>query len=517
MSADFTGGPTEGQASEDAGQPVIADLFYEFAAYLYDYCEGILRDPVAAAAVLQDTLIIAAADIGKLRNPDRLRVWLYSIARRQCRMELSRLSELPRRPGITEAGDFSANRADAFEQRTASADAVTADAVTAEFEIRDLEAEERARETQLIVIAALDGLSDRDREVLNLAFRHSFDGPALAAILGVSERHASALLSSAGTQFESSAAAVAVLRAGWAGCPVPGTIIGEWDPASPPLTPRLRRRLSRHIDSCGRCSRSLGDLVFGAELLGGVALTIPSEALRKRITRAVFAAPPGALPRRLARRAGTLDADGFPAQPQAWRSPSRLAAAAAALVVLFVAGAVAHAFESPNPVGSTAAADISSAFRLPALPRSALFSMNTPVSGSGHQGQQAPVSIAGTLGPSPIQVGVFPTATPDPKAPVPSSSSQPAPAPSPTRSHQPGPSPTPVRSPSPTSSPTPVRSPSPTSSPTPVPTPTSTPTPTPTPTPTDTPTPTPTATDTSAPTPAPTDTSTAAPAGTPTA
>ena len=218
MSAESDGGATDdqpmAQESRDPGQRVITDLFYAFAAYLFDYCEGILRNPVAAADAVQDTLMIAEAEIGKLRDPDRLRAWLYSIARRQCLKELHRLSELPRRSETT-------IRDDSFEERASIPDAATGD-----FEILDLEAEEHARETLLVVTAALDGLSERDREVLNLAFRHGFSGTDLADTLGVSGRRAQALLSGASTRFNSSAAAVVVLRAGWAGCRVPDTIVG---------------------------------------------------------------------------------------------------------------------------------------------------------------------------------------------------------------------------------------------------------------------------------------------------
>ena len=111
MSAEFGGGSTEdqpmAQATQDAGQRVIADLFYAFAAYLFDYCEGLLRDPDKAADAVRDTLILADAEIGKLRDPDRLRVWLYSIARRQCLMVSCLASgNCPVAPRMPAADDF---------------------------------------------------------------------------------------------------------------------------------------------------------------------------------------------------------------------------------------------------------------------------------------------------------------------------------------------------------------------------------------------------------------------------
>ena len=436
MSAEFGGGSTEGQPMaqdpQDAGQRVIADLFYAFAAYLFDYCEGLLRDPAKAADAVRDTLILADAEIGKLRDPDRLRVWLYSIARRQCLRQLPRLRELPRHSEVPAADDF-------FEDLVAAADADTG-----EFEIPDLEAEEHAREILLVVTAALDGLSDRDHEVLNLAFRHGFAVSELATTLGVSGRRARALLSGASTRFGQSAAAVVVLRAGWAGCQVPDTIVGEWDPASPPLTPRLRQRLSRHIESCDNCSRSRGGLIVGPELLGVVPLAIPPVALRERITRTVFDAEPGTYPRGLARRVGKLDDDGFPAQPMAWRSTPRVVMASAAAVLLVAAAALVHTFAGAPAVGTHAtAADVARGIQAPALANSSLNSR----SGRGSRGgRQALVPFPGVLTPSQDPVGVLPVPTPAPKPPhrnglQPSNS----PSPTPTRSHKPKPSPSPTQ------------------------------------------------------------------------
>ena len=233
MSVEFGGGSAEvwsvGQAPREADRQVITNLYDTYAAHLFDYCSAILQNPAAAADALQDTLIAADALIGKLPDPERLRVWLYCIARRQC------LSELPRGSETLTP--------DAFFASPTGED-------TAEFEFPDVDAEALAKETVLVVRAALDGLSDEEHEVVSLAYRHGIDGADLGTVLGVSGRRAAALLSEAGDRFEESSDAVCVLRAGWAACPVLETIVGEWDPASPQLTPELRRRLTRHINSC---------------------------------------------------------------------------------------------------------------------------------------------------------------------------------------------------------------------------------------------------------------------------
>ena len=475
MPAEFGDGSADGppavSAPRDVGRPAMSELYYEYAAYLYDYCEGILRNQAAAAGALRDTLVAAEAEIGKLRNPDQLRPWLYSIARRHCRRELPAAAGLPAAaeppatglPAAEPPGDDSAD-----EQSGADAD-------TGEIDVLDIEAEAREREILLVVTAALDGLSDRDREVLSLAFRHGFDGPDLAAALGLSIHSARGMLSGASARFEKSAAAVVVLRAAWAGCGVPDNIVGDWDPVWAPLTPKVRRRLSRHIGSCDTCSRISRYQAYGPEFLSLIPLAIPSAALRERIARSVFDAEPGVYSRALALRVGPLGGDGFPAQPPAWRTAPRVLAASAAVVVLVVAGALIHADGTTTAISPDAATQVGTGLPRLAeagLPGAPAYS-GSPAGRRRHGTRQEPALSPGALGLTPALDGVLPVPSRSPR-PSPSHSrspgspsprpSSPSPSPSPTTtSPSPSPSPT-ISSPSPTPSPT-TTSPSPTPSP----------------------------------------------------
>lgn len=453
MSVEFGGGSAEvwsvGQAPREADRRVITNLYDTYAAQLFDYCAGVLRNPAGAADAVQDTLIAADAQIGKLRDPARLRAWLYCIARRQC------LSDLPRGTEAITPDDLFAEQAG------------PSGADTAEFEFPDVEAEALAKETLLIVAAARDGLSEQDQEVVSLAFRHGIAGADLAAVLGTSGRRAAAALSGASTRFEESADAVTVLRAGWAACPVLETIVGEWNPASPQLTPELSKRLARHISSCDDCVRSRGD-IFGPELLAALPLPVLPAELREQITRTVFDTEPGSYRRSVARRIGKLDDDGFPVQPQAGRNLPKAMAASAALVVLIVGGVMFHELTSASAVGSKTTAAVATNSPTPA---SASASVSLPTVRKSHGRRHRHKPAPSQLGPVPSPTGVllFPTPTPSPTAP----------SPKPSHSKKPSPKPTHTKTPTPTPTPTPT---------TPTPTPT-TPTPT-TPTPT---TPTPTA------------------------
>jgi RNA polymerase sigma factor (sigma-70 family) len=435
MSAGSGGGSTEDPPAADAitgtGRSTVTQSYGRYAARLFDYCAGILRDPVAAADALQDTLVAADAQMGKLRDPDRLRVWLYSIARRQC------LSGVPRSSEISTPEDF-------FQDLP-----VPGDADTVEIELPDVDAEARDRQTLLIVMTALDGLSDADREVLNLAFRHAIQGADLAVVLGVSGRRAEALLTGACSRFEDSSAAAVVLRAGWAGCQALEGIVGGWDPGSALLTPLLRKRLTRHIDSCDTCTRSRGARVFGPELLAAVPVVVPSLALRERITKTVLETGPGSYRRGVTRRIGQLDDDGFPVPPKDRRSALWGIAAAAALVVLIVAGALIHELMSARTAAQNRIAPTVATGSPSPDPASSSLTASRVV--RNHAGRAARSPLPSRPGPS-QQPGVLPVPPPGTSSPSPSPTRSHKPSPSPTRSHKPSPSP----SPSPTPTVTPV-------------------------------------------------------------
>ncbi len=441
MSVEIGGGSAEvwsaGQAPREADRQVITNLYDTYAVHLFDYCAGVLRNPAAAADAVQDTLIAADAQIGKLRDPERLRVWLYCIARRQC------LSDLPRGAETSTPDDLFARQAG------------PPDAVTAKYEFPDIDAGALAKERLLVVAAAAGGLSDQDQEVVNLAFQHGIAGADLATVLGTSGRRAAALLSGASARFEDSADAITVLRARWAVCPVLKTIAGDWDPASPKLTPELRKRLTRHIGSCDDCAMSRGD-ILGPELLGALPLAALPGELRKQITRTVFDTEPDSYRRSVARRIGKLDDDGFSVLLQARRNLPKAMAAAAALVVLIVGGVMFHQLTSASAVGSKATAAL--ATNSPA-PASASASVSLPTVQQSHRRRHAHKPL---LGPTPGPTGVllFLTPTPSPTAsPKPSHSTKPSPTPSPSTTSPSTTSPTPSPS---TTTPTPTPTTTPT-------------------------------------------------------
>ena len=72
-----------------AGDPAgIATAYDRYAAGLYGYCHWMLHDAAGAAESVQDTFVLAAATLGELPEPAKLRPWLFALARNECRRRI---------------------------------------------------------------------------------------------------------------------------------------------------------------------------------------------------------------------------------------------------------------------------------------------------------------------------------------------------------------------------------------------------------------------------------------------
>jgi len=251
-----------------AGDPEgLAAAYDRYAAPLYNYCRTLLREPADAADAVQDTFVITASKLSALRDPERLRSWLYAVARNECHRRLRGGAHAP----LEEAPDVTDESAD-----------VSADA--------------ERRELRTLVSAALGGVGPAEREVLELQLRQGLDGGEVAAVLGVTRNHAHALLSRARDQLEMSLGVLLVARSGRENCPELDAMLTDWDGQ---LTVLLRKRLNRHIERCSICSDRRRQELAPAMFLGlapilalpAVAAALP-EGLRQTVLHAAGAASP---------------------------------------------------------------------------------------------------------------------------------------------------------------------------------------------------------------------------------
>jgi RNA polymerase sigma factor (sigma-70 family) len=220
----------------------LAAIYHRYAAQLHNYCVGLVRDHHAAADCVQDVFCTAAAELPKLRDPDKLRPWLYAIARSTA---LRTLHERLREPAFEALPDRACSGPGPFT-------------LTARNELAQL------------IAAAAGGLSDRDRDVLELAYRQGLSGPDLAEALGVSHDSAKKLLQRLRDTIERSLGALLVARhAAQNGCQQLARDLSGWDGQ---FTVLMRKRIARHIESCPTCDPYRRSLVNSVALVGGTVL-----------------------------------------------------------------------------------------------------------------------------------------------------------------------------------------------------------------------------------------------------
>jgi RNA polymerase sigma factor (sigma-70 family) len=180
-------GPTDAElavAASAGDRGAFAGIYDRYASRLHDFCVGMVRDRDAAADCVQDVFCTAATTLPQLREPDKLRPWLYAIARNEA---LRRIRQRRREQPSDELPDTSSREAGP-------------DTLAARSELADLISE------------AAGGLSDRDRSVLELAYRHGLDGPELAEALGVSPTNAKTMVHRLRATIERSLGALLIAR-----------------------------------------------------------------------------------------------------------------------------------------------------------------------------------------------------------------------------------------------------------------------------------------------------------------
>ncbi|HEY1002333.1 MAG TPA: sigma-70 family RNA polymerase sigma factor, partial [Streptosporangiaceae bacterium] len=297
-----------------AGDPDgLAEAYDRYAAPLYTYCRSLLREPADAADAVQDTFVIAASKLAGLRDRNRLRPWLYAVARNECHRRL---------------GDKASAATSALDQVPEMSDE-SADVA---------EGAERA-ELRALLRSAVRGLGASEQDLIQLQLRQELDVAEIAAVLGVSRNHAHALLSRARAQLEVSLGALLVARSGRGDCEALGALLQDWDGQ---LNVLMRKRINRHIERCPACTERKRRELAPALLLGLAPLPIAvmPPGLRTQVLRLVSSDAPGAVAHRasVAKRVDMSGPGGFPKPldpPKSawWQARTVQGAAAAAVVV----------------------------------------------------------------------------------------------------------------------------------------------------------------------------------------
>jgi RNA polymerase sigma factor (sigma-70 family) len=140
----------------------LGTVYDQYAPLLHAYCRSQLSDPEDAARAVRDTFLVAAAKLAGLHDRSRLRLWLYAVARNECRRQLRGNNSTARLDGPAELTDDTADLGASLEQAW----------------FRDL------------VRSAFAGLATGDREIIQLTLRQRLDTVDLTDAMGVPRKKA---------------------------------------------------------------------------------------------------------------------------------------------------------------------------------------------------------------------------------------------------------------------------------------------------------------------------------------
>ncbi len=385
--------------------PALARAYDQYAESLYGYCRWMLAEPADAADAVEDTFLIAAGKLGGLRDPRKLRPWLYAVARNECHRRLP-AAEV----GLDETAGLAGSSAGVGE---------------------DAEQAELRR----LVRSVLSGLNPGEREALELSLRHDLHGADLAAVLGVSRNQAHALAARTRGQLEETLGAVFVARTGRRACRRLDTLLAGVDGRLPPST---RKRINEHADQCEICDNRRRGAVRTATLLGMAPLAALPRWLRDDVLELCSDSshPTLAYRQEVMLRAGPFGPDGF---PRAIRQPrpravvlARVAAAVGIAIAVASAGTItvlalsgSHVPHSVDAVRVTngsvtaSAAQAAGATGSAGAPASAPPATSQPTT-AAQTPVEVPATSASKAKPSPSHPATTPaSAEPSPSTPTP--------------------------------------------------------------------------------------------------
>jgi len=287
----------------------IGRIYDRYADRVHTMCAHMLSDRDEAADVCGEVFLVAFQRLGQLREPARLRSWLFAIARHEVYRRTERRSRIELSEGVEEMDRLAAsNWSDGADDDDVS----------------------DAGDLALLLREASAGLDDRDRMVMELQLQ-GLDGDELAAALGTSTSTAYQHTHRMRERLERSIGAVLVARQGRQDCAELDRVLAGWDGRFSVL---WRKRVARHVDGCEVCERRrkavpamlLGGVAAAAPMVGASAVSAAPASVRERVLRDAQVGSSGSGWRR----------DGFPPADGAGRRRLVVAATVLGLVLLAV-------------------------------------------------------------------------------------------------------------------------------------------------------------------------------------
>lgn len=253
------------RAASEGDRAAFADLYQRYFHGLYDFASRTLRDPTAAADVVQETFVKAWEQMRKGRVPDKVRAWIYVVARNAAIDEI-------RRRGREILDDAGVGDEDRAPSPLATIEAGPG-----------FDPVEAARDRELVELTwqSAQALGPKDYTLLDLHVRRGLGADELAGELGMKKGAVWTALSRLRDSFEESVVTVLMMRRGRRDCERLAALLDEMGAEQP--SREVRRAVQTHIEECEACDASRRAMVSPSRLLAGFAFVPVPEGLRQRL------------------------------------------------------------------------------------------------------------------------------------------------------------------------------------------------------------------------------------------
>ncbi len=253
-------------------------LYRAYADRLFGYSVSLVKDRDTAADVVHEALLKAVANIGKLRDPSKLRPWVFAITRNEAMSALR-------------AGNRWTDDEEAIDMLSVDA---------------DVDRAVESQDAQALVRDAMEALSPADRDTLALALRNDLDAQEVALALGANANTARAKISRAKAALTSAVTALVLTRSERNNCPGLAEALHGFEGF---LSPLMRKRVSRHVQDCDQCEErgQKRAMAYVSAFALPAALVLPAGFQAKAAAAVESMSNSGVVP-----DLGVVDENGFP-------------------------------------------------------------------------------------------------------------------------------------------------------------------------------------------------------------
>ncbi|HSF87734.1 MAG TPA: sigma-70 family RNA polymerase sigma factor, partial [Acidimicrobiia bacterium] len=254
-------------------QDAFSALYERYFPSVFDFVTRLLRNREEAADVAQDAFIKAMEQLPTLKNPDRFKSWIFTIAHRT---GLNRIRSSKRTATVGGSVDDDERATMAVADADPSVDPEQMAAI---------------QEAADIIWEAAAGLDARTYAVMDLHVRHGLDSAEIAEVMGVSKGNAYTMVSRMKQSFSKTLSTYLLVRKGRADCSTLASVIG---PDTEQMTPDLRKRADRHVNRCDVCSDNRLFYMEPLKMFAALMLVPVPAGLKAAIWGSVAASAAGA-------------------------------------------------------------------------------------------------------------------------------------------------------------------------------------------------------------------------------